>query len=91
MALKKIGGPITELDGPADFNTFTTTGVWHQSNYTNARASTNGPSGNPGLLEVFSSAGMTYQRYTAYRGGGVYSRDYYSYVGEWSPWRELTT
>lgn len=62
VALKRIAQPITELDGPADFNTLTTTGVWHQSNYTNARASTNGPSVNPGLLEVFTSATTTATR-----------------------------
>ena len=90
MALKQIGGPITELSGPVDYNTMTTTGVWHQSSYNNARNSTNGASVNPGLLEVFSSAGLTYQRYTVYRGGGVYARDYYGYTGEWSSWQKLT-
>lgn len=89
VALKRIGGPVTELSGPVDYNTITTTGVWHQGNYNNARASTNGPNGDPGLLEVFACSGMVYQRYTTYRGGGVYARDYYSYTGEWSNWTRL--
>ena len=90
VALKRIGGPVTELSGPADFNTLTTTGVWHQSKYENAQNSTNGPVNHPGLLEVLAGAGIVYQRFTAYRGGGVYSRDYYAYADEWSAWRELT-
>ena len=88
--LKKIAQPINELSSPVDFNSFTSTGVWHQSSYNNARASTNGASVNPGLLEVFSSAGLVYQRYTVYRGGGVYARDYYAYADTWSPWQKLT-
>lgn len=90
MALKKIGGPVTDLSAPVDYNTLTATGVWHQGNYNNARNSTNGPTTQPGLLEVFAGSGMTYQRFTVYRGGGVFARDYYSYANEWSAWRELT-
>ena len=91
MALKKIARPITEISGPVDLNTFTTTGVWHQGGYNDARSSKNMPSGLPGLLEVFAASGITYQRFTAYRGGGVYARDYYAYADEWSSWKRLDT
>lgn len=90
MALKKIGGPITSLTSPVDYNTMTTTGVYHQVSYNNARASTNGASVNPGLLEVFSVDGAVFQRFTVYQGSRVYARDYYGYIDTWSAWRELT-
>lgn len=91
MALRKIRGPVTELTAPVDYNTLTTTGVWHQGRYGDARASQNMPGGVPGLLEVFAGSGMVYQRFTAYRGGGIYTRDYYAYQDTWSPWRKILT
>lgn len=91
MALKRIGGPVTELSGPVDYNTMTTTGVYHQGSYNDARASTNGAHPDPGLLEVFSASGLTYQRYTAYRGGGTYIRSYYGYIDTWEPWQKVAT
>lgn len=90
VALRRISGPVTELSGPVDYNTFTSTGVYHQGSYGNAKNSTNGPSSNPGLIEVFAGSGMVYQRYTVYRGSRTYVRDYYAYTSEWSAWRELT-
>mgnify|MGYP006947037980 CR=1 FL=1 len=90
MALKKISSPVTELSGPVDFNTLSTTGVFHQGGYSSAQSSKNTPNGNPGLLEVFAANGVTYQRFTTYRGGGVYARDYYAYADTWSPWQKLT-
>lgn len=91
MALRKIGGPVTELSGPVDYNTLTTTGVYHQGAYSDAKNSTNGPVGAPGLLEVHVGSGMVYQRFTVYRDGGIYTRSYYAYNGTWYPWRKLLT
>lgn len=91
MALKRISSPVTELSGPVDYNTLITTGVYHQGAYSDAKKSTNGPVGAPGLLEVHAGAGMTYQRYTVYRGGGIYTRSYYDYADTWYPWRKLLT
>ena len=65
--------------------------MYHQGSYSNARDSTNGASVNPGLLEVFSAAGLVYQRFTVYRDGGIYTRSYYAYSGTWYPWRKLLT
>ncbi|MDK7139729.1 pyocin knob domain-containing protein [Corynebacterium simulans] len=90
MALKKIAQPINELSGPVDFNSFTSTGVWHQGGYSSAQSSKNTPNSLPGLLEVFATNGVTYQRFTTYRGGGVYARDYYAYADTWSNWQKLT-
>ena len=91
MALRKISGPVAELTGPVDYNTLTTTGVYHQGAYRNAQDSTNGPRTAPGLLEVHAGAGMVYQRFTAYRDGGIYTRSYYDYADTWYPWRKLVT
>lgn len=91
MALKRISRPVTELSGPVDYNTLITTGVYHQGAYSDAKNSTNGPVGAPGLLEVHAGAGMTYQRYTVYRDGGIYTRSYYTYADTWYPWRKILT
>lgn len=91
MALRKISGPVTELSGPADFNTLTTTGVYHQGAYSHAQNSTNSPVKKPGLLEVHAGDGMVYQRYTVYRDGGIYTRSYYAYADTWYPWRKILT
>ena len=90
VALKKISSPVTELTGPVDYNTLTSTGVWHQGGYANAQSSKNTPNNLPGLLEVFAASGTIYQRFTAYRGAGVYARDYYAYADTWSTWQKLT-
>lgn len=88
--LKKIAQPITEMSGPVDFNSFTSTGVWHQGSYNNAQSSKNTPNNLPGLLEVFAASGTIYQRLTTYRGSYVYARDYYAYADTWSDWQKLT-
>lgn len=91
VALKKISGPVTELSGPVDFNTFTTTGVYHQGKYGDAQESTNQPVKQAGLLEVFAGGSMVYQRFTVYRDGGIYTRSYYAWENKWYPWRKILT
>lgn len=91
MALKKISGPVTELSGPVDYNTLTTTGVYHQGAYSDAQKCKNAPVSLPGLLEVHAGAGMVYQRFTVYRDLGIYTRSYYAHMDTWYPWRKILT
>lgn len=88
MALKKIRGPITPLDGTEHLDTLTTTGVYHQAFTVRAKAELGYPEGRAGLLEVHSpDADMAYQRYTGLWSGDVYYRG--AYRGEWKPWRKI--
>lgn len=91
MALRKISGPVTELN-TEDLNTITRTGVYIQGRNRNVEKAANYPVKAAGMLEVHTMAGVfTFQRYTAYKDFGVYTRSYYGYAGEWSPWRKLLT
>ena len=90
MALKRISTPVTEL-GSEDLNTVTRTGVYVQPRNRDAENAANYPISRAGLLEVHTLRGFTFQRYTAYKDFGVYTRSYYGYEGEWSPWRKLLT
>lgn len=90
MALRKISGPITTLDGTEHLDTLTRTGVYHQSTSVKATAELGYPEKRAGLLEVHSHGeNFTYQRYTVLRSGDVYYRG--AYRGEWKPWRKILT
>lgn len=93
MALRKISGPITSLDGTEHLDNIAQHGVYHQAQNVRATAAQGYPTGLAGLLEVHnpSSAGMIYQRYTCYHGRGMYYRGYYAYKKTWSPWRRILT
>lgn len=90
MALRKISGPVTEL-ATQDLNTITKTGVYIQTSNNNAANSGNYPLAAAGVLEVHTGNVFTFQRYTAYKGFGIYTRSYYGFSGEWEPWRKLLT
>lgn len=91
MALKKISGPVTPLDGTEHLDNLTRTGVYHQALSRNASAERGYPTGRAGLLEVVSPPGasMVYQRYTVYNSWGMYFRGRYN--GSWGPWRKILT
>lgn len=79
---------IQSIPGSKDLDTYTTTGVYHQSLDKDARSGTNYPPDvGAGLLEVFNpDGGMTYQRYTRYGNNNrVWTRGLYN--GSWSPWK----
>lgn len=90
MALKKIGGPVTELN-TEDLNTITRTGVYIQRRNRNVEKDANYPVKAAGMLEVHTLGGFTFQRYTGYKDFGIYTRSYYDYEGKWSPWRKILT
>jgi uncharacterized coiled-coil DUF342 family protein len=73
------------LGGSVDLNTITSTGTYHQPTNANASSGTNYPAASAGMLEVYSSSSMTYQRYTVYNTGVVYTRAIYN--GTPSAWR----
>ena len=75
---------ITALGGSVDLNTLTTTAVYHQPANANAGSGTNYPVALAGLLEVYASSVMIYQRYTVYNTGEIYTRSYYN--GTWYAW-----
>jgi hypothetical protein len=74
------------LGGSVDLNTITSTGTYHQPTNANASSGTNYPVASGGMLEVYSSSSMTYQRYTVYNTGVVYTRAIYN--GTPSAWRQ---
>lgn len=90
MALRKISGPVTEL-ATQDLNTITRTGTYVQTSNNDARNSANYPRDVAGLLEVYTGGNFTFQRYTAYKDFGVYTRSYYGYEKTWSPWKRILT
>jgi hypothetical protein len=69
-----------------DLNTYTSSGIYHQSANANAGTGANYPVAYAGMLEVFASSSMVYQRYTLYNGGQIYTRS--SYNGTWYGWRQ---
>ena len=82
----------TEIGNTADLNTYTTTGIYIQSNDPEAAAGTNYPAGYAGLLEVYarSDANFVYQRYTTYQPYNlVYHRS--KYLTTWSPWKTISS
>lgn len=79
--------PTALASSGTDLNNYTTTGTWHQSGNGGASAGTNYPVGLAGLLEVFGSGSMVYQRYTEYNTGIIHSRS--KYASTWSPWSEV--
>ena len=90
MALNRISTPVTELK-TEDLNTITRTGAYLQKSNSDAANSANYPLAAAGLLEVHTISGFTFQRYTAYKDFGIYTRSYYGFAGEWEPWRKLLT
>lgn len=88
MGLKRISTPVTELS-TEDLNTVTGTGAYVQTSNYWAKRSANYPRAVAGLLEVHNGGTFVFQRYTAYKGFGIYTRSYYGYEGEWSPWRKI--
>lgn len=90
MALKRISGPITLLDGTEHLDTLTRNGVYHQNVTVRATTELGYPVLRAGLLEVHApDADFTYQRYTVLWSGDVYYRG--AYRDEWKPWRKLLT
>jgi hypothetical protein len=81
------GLPVTSIPNAANLNTYTTPGSYHQSADAQAAAGTNYPVALAGLLEVYASSVMVYQRYTVYNSGRIYTRS--NYNGTWYSW--LTT
>jgi hypothetical protein len=77
--------PITGAS--TDLNTFTSPGIYHQSSNANAGTGSHYPAALAGMLEVYASSVMIYQRYTLYSSGIVYTRSYYN--GTWYAWRQL--
>jgi len=64
---------------------FLTTGMYHQSSNSNAAASPNSPDVHAGMLEVVNSGSMTFQRYTVYSTGVIYTRC--RYISTWPAWQ----
>ena len=93
MARRKISEPITTLGDGVDLDNITATGVYHQQFSSNASLALNYPAGHAGLLEVHTPpvGAMSYQRYTAYKDFGVYTRSHYGYEDAWSPWQRILT
>lgn len=79
------------LGSSSDLNTLITPGVYTQASTANAAAGLNYPIAQAGLLEVFSSVGHHWQRYTPYGSYATrfYQRTYYGFAGTWSPWTSI--
>lgn len=90
MGLKRISQPVTELS-TEDLNTVTRTGAYVQTSNYRAERSENYPRNFAGLLEVHTGGNFTFQRYTAYKDFGIYTRSYYGFEGRWGPWKKLIT
>ena len=95
--------PYARLEDPTvlaasgtNLNNYTAVGVWHQPGNGGATAGTNYPEPLAGLLEVFASGSMVYQRYTTYamntssdsRNARVWTRGRYN--GSWSTWQPIS-
>ena len=80
-----ISLPVTQIPNAADLNQYITPGTYHQSADVQAAAGTNYPVALSGLLEVYASSLMVYQRYTVYNSGQIYTRS--SYNSSWYAWR----
>lgn len=92
LALDDVFKP-SEIPSGRDLNTYTTSGVFHQSTNAGAIAGQNYPVPTAGLLEVYSpSASFVYQFYTQYRTGNdsrAFWRTFYN--GIWTGWTESAT
>jgi len=79
-----------DLAAAIDLNTITTTGIYHQNSSAQASSGSNYPVGQAGLLEVYNNdepggnALHTYQRYTEYSTGNVWTRQ--RYHSTWYAW-----
>lgn len=84
-----LGKSIDLFGKNVNLDTVTKTGVYHQATSANASTALNYPVGVAGLLEVHNpDAGMTYQRYTVYKSGGVYWRGLYQ--NSWGEWKRVS-
>lgn len=90
VALKRISQPVTELS-TEDLNTITRTGAYIQPLNRAAQNAENYPIPRAGLLEVHTLGGFIFQRYTAYKSNGIFTRSYYNYLDAWEPWRKILT
>ncbi|QDK01904.1 minor tail protein [Arthrobacter phage Vibaki] len=79
--------PIVIPSG-ADLNAYTTPGFYHQPANAGAAAGSNYPQPLAGLLEVWASGSMVYQRYMYYNSGIIVTRSKYSTT--WYGWKELS-
>lgn len=83
---------MIEIPAAADLNTYTTQGLYHQSQNTEAAGGTNYPVALAGLLQVYQSGvdgnGFTYQTYSVYQGApAIWSRTKYNTT--WSAWKQV--
>lgn len=78
------------IPGGVNLNTYTTTGVYHQNQNSNAQSGINYPIALAGKLEVVNADNgyMIYQNYTSYHASNTqYYRNYYA--GQWGNWIRL--
>lgn len=76
---------VADIPSSADLNTYTTLGMYHQNSNANTTSGSNYPINLAGWLEVYTDGSMTYQRYTEYLSGTVYTR--VKYNSSWSAWQ----
>lgn len=94
VALLTTALPIgATIGASADLNTYTSTGIFHQSSNANALGGTNYPIPYAGKLMVYTQGAMTYQEYHGYSGlAGSDKRFTRSlYNSTWSAWFETYT
>lgn len=72
-----------------DLNTYTSTGLFHQSTNAYTSLELNYPVLAAGLLTVVATSVMVYQTYERYNTGQTFRRS--SYNGTWSAWMELAS
>jgi hypothetical protein len=77
------------LGSGVDLNSITTPGIYHQPTNANAAAGSDYPVAQAGMLEVYASSSMVYQRYTVYATGtpSVYVRTCYN--STWGSWNQV--
>lgn len=76
-----------DIGSGIDLDTYLSSGYYHQNANAGAAAGSNYPVGTAGMLEVLADGLMTYQRYTGYNTGTVYTRA--RYQTSWTPWRTV--
>ena len=76
-----------DIGSGIDLDTYLSSGYYHQNGNASAAAGSNYPVGTAGMLEVLADGLMTYQRYTGYNTGTVYTRA--RYQTSWTPWRTV--
>lgn len=83
-----LSGLVVLTGSGIDLNTKTTSGVYSIASTADATAGSNFPIAQAGILEVHTSGGHHWQRYTPYGNYSkrIFSRAYYGFGGYWSPW-----